>query len=50
MLKVWVRKYLIFYAENFCLSKPMEIISLLIQVGQLSVTSESYIQLILVAF
>ena len=23
MLKLWVRKYLQFYAENFCLSKPM---------------------------
>ena len=23
MLKLWVRKYLKFYAENFCLSKPM---------------------------
>ena len=23
MLKLWVRKYLQFYAENFCLSKPV---------------------------
>ena len=23
-LKVWVRKYLQFYAEHFCLSKPMD--------------------------
>ena len=23
--KIWVRKYLLFYAENFCLSKPMYI-------------------------
>ena len=23
MLKLWVRKYLNFYTENFCLSKPM---------------------------
>ena len=24
MLKMWVRKYLQFYAEMFCLSKPMD--------------------------
>ena len=26
--KIWVRKYLLFYAENVCLSKPMFIVNL----------------------
>ena len=27
MLKLWVRKYLQFYAEKFCLSKPVIVVS-----------------------